>query len=90
MAVPAHDTRDHEFALKYSIPICGVVTPDNGNFSYFEKAYSGEGKMINSSSSVSGLDINGLSSKEAALRVIEWLEKTKNGMKKVYLPYFYL
>ncbi|KAL2524083.1 tRNA synthetase class I family protein [Abeliophyllum distichum] len=83
MAVPAHDTRDHEFSLKYSIPICGVVTPDNVNFSYCEKAYTGEGTMINSSSSISGLDINGLSSKEAALRVIEWLEKTANGMKKV-------
>ncbi|KAL2473415.1 tRNA synthetase class I family protein [Forsythia ovata] len=83
MAVPAHDTRDHEFSLKYSIPICGVVTPDNVNFSYFEKAYTGEGTMINSSSSISGLDINGLSSKEAALRVIEWLEKTANGIKKV-------
>ncbi|KAL0363174.1 UNVERIFIED_CONTAM: Leucine--tRNA ligase, chloroplastic/mitochondrial [Sesamum calycinum] len=83
MAVPAHDTRDHEFALKYNLPICGVVTPDNGSFSYFEKAYAGEGTMINSSSPASGLDINGLSSKDAASTVIKWLEKTGNGMKKV-------
>ncbi|KAL0305995.1 UNVERIFIED_CONTAM: Leucine--tRNA ligase, chloroplastic/mitochondrial [Sesamum radiatum] len=83
MAVPAHDTRDHEFALKYNLPICGVVTPDNGSFSYFEKAYAGEGTMINSSSPASGLDINGLSSKDAASTVIKWLQKTGNGMKKV-------
>ncbi|KAK6123915.1 hypothetical protein DH2020_042334 [Rehmannia glutinosa] len=83
MAVPAHDTRDHEFALKYNIPVCGVVAPDNGNFSYFEKAYTGEGTMINSSSPKSGLDINGLPSKDAGSRVIEWLEETGNGMKKV-------
>ncbi|KAL2244979.1 UNVERIFIED_CONTAM: Leucine--tRNA ligase, chloroplastic/mitochondrial [Sesamum indicum] len=83
MAVPAHDTRDHEFALKYNLPICGVVTPDNGSFSYFEKAYAGEGTMINSSSPASGLDINGLSSKDAASTVVKWLEKTGNGMKKV-------
>lgn len=84
MAVPAHDTRDHEFALKYNIPVSGVVTPENGSFSYFEKAYSGEGTIINSSSPTSGLDINGLPNKEAATRVIEWLEKTGNGMKKVH------
>lgn len=84
MAVPAHDTRDHEFALKYNIPVSGVVTPENGSFSYFENAYSGEGTMINSSSPTSGLDINGLPNKEAATRVIEWLEKTGNGMKKVH------
>lgn len=83
MAVPAHDTRDHEFALKYDIPIIGVVTPENGNFSYFEKAYTGEGFMINSSSLISGLDINGLSNKDGASRVTEWLEKTGNGTKKV-------
>ncbi|KAH6777281.1 tRNA synthetase class I L [Perilla frutescens var. frutescens] len=83
MAVPAHDTRDHEFALKYNIPVCGVVTPENGSFSYFEKAYTGEGTMINSSSPTSGLDINGLPSKVAASKVIEWLQETEYGMKKV-------
>ncbi|XP_051128837.1 leucine--tRNA ligase, chloroplastic/mitochondrial [Andrographis paniculata] len=83
MAVPAHDTRDHEFALMYNIPILGVVTPENGNFSYFEKAYTGDGIMINSSSSISGLHINGLPSKDAAFKVTEWLKKTGNGMKKV-------
>lgn len=85
MAVPAHDTRDHEFALKYNIPVCGVVTPENGSLSYFEKAYTGEGTMINSSSPTSELDINGLDSKDAASKVVEWLEKTGNGMKKVYV-----
>ncbi|KAG6383828.1 hypothetical protein SASPL_156403 [Salvia splendens] len=83
MAVPAHDTRDHEFALKYNIPVCGVVTPENGSFSYREKAYTGDGTMINSSSPTSGLDINGLPSKDAASKVIEWVEKTGCGMKKV-------
>ncbi|KAL8469086.1 hypothetical protein ACS0TY_032067 [Phlomoides rotata] len=83
MAVPAHDTRDHEFALKYNIPICGVVIPENGSFSYFEEAYAGEGTMINSSSPTSGLDINGLPSKDAAAKVIDWLEETGNGIRKV-------
>ncbi|RVX08025.1 Leucine--tRNA ligase, chloroplastic/mitochondrial [Vitis vinifera] len=82
MAVPAHDTRDHEFALKYDIPICWVVTPNDINGDDFEKPYPGEGLIINSSSSTTGLDINGLSSKVAASKVIEWAEKTVHGKKK--------
>ncbi|XP_073158506.1 leucine--tRNA ligase, chloroplastic/mitochondrial [Henckelia pumila] len=83
MAVPAHDARDQEFALKYKLPIYEVVTPGNSSFSYIEKAYTGEGTIVNSSSSTSGLNINGLNSKDASSRVIEWLEMTGNGMKKV-------
>ncbi|XWS19376.1 hypothetical protein CRYUN_Cryun31cG0010400 [Craigia yunnanensis] len=82
MAVPAHDARDHEFASKYNIPIKWVVTPNNGSCIESGKAYSGEGIIINSSNMV-GLDINGLSSKDAAYKVIEWAEKTGNGKKKV-------
>ncbi|CAA0817967.1 tRNA synthetase class I (I- L- M and V) family protein [Striga hermonthica] len=83
MAVPAHDTRDHEFALKYNILVCGVVAPENGNLIYSETAYTGEGTMINSSSPETGLSINGLPTKDAGSKVIDWLEKTGNGMRKV-------
>ena len=88
MAVPAHDARDHEFASKYNIPIKWVVTPNNGSCIESGKAYSGEGIIINSSNMMVGLDINGLSSKDAAYKVIEWAEKTGNGKKKVpFLTY---
>ncbi|CAL5408305.1 unnamed protein product [Camellia sinensis] len=83
MAVPAHDVRDHEFALKYDIPIRWVVTPDGGSSGDSERPYSGEGISVNSSSPILGLDINGLPSKEAASKVIEWVEKIGNGNKKV-------
>ncbi|KAH0985925.1 hypothetical protein GBA52_013102 [Prunus armeniaca] len=83
MAVPAHDTRDLEFASKFDIPIRWVVMPDDRNLSGSGKAYSGEGTVVNSSNSTVGLDINGLSSKEAASKVIEWADKTANGKKKV-------
>ncbi|CAL5408311.1 unnamed protein product [Camellia sinensis] len=73
MVVPAHDMRDHEFALKYDIPIRWVVTPDGGS----------SGDSENSSSPILGLDINGLPSKEAASKVIEWVEKIGNGNKKL-------
>lgn len=83
MAVPAHDSRDHDFALKYDIPICRVVIPEDESNCNFEGPYSGEGIIINSSSSASKLDINGLPSKEAASRVIDWAENTGCGKKKV-------
>ncbi|KAG9139004.1 hypothetical protein Leryth_025324 [Lithospermum erythrorhizon] len=83
MAVPAHDTRDHEFALKYKLPICQVVAPTDTGFYDSGRAYSGEGIMVNSSSSASELDINGLGIREAATRVIFWLEETSYGKKKV-------
>eukprot|EP00268_Persea_americana_P034999 TRINITY_DN3456_c0_g1_i5.p2 TRINITY_DN3456_c0_g1~~TRINITY_DN3456_c0_g1_i5.p2 ORF type:complete len:292 (-),score=59.64 TRINITY_DN3456_c0_g1_i5:2084-2959(-) len=83
MAVPAHDSRDHEFALKYGIPVCWVVKPDDNHYNSLQESYSGDGIIINSSNPESGLVINGLPSKEAAFKVIEWAESTGHGKKKV-------
>ncbi|GAB2301061.1 hypothetical protein Dimus_035097 [Dionaea muscipula] len=83
MAVPAHDARDHEFALKYELPVNLVVKPDNESCSYSGEAYSGNGIVTNSSSSITGLDINGFPNELAASKVVEWAEKTGNGRKKV-------
>ncbi|KAF8087470.1 hypothetical protein N665_0584s0004 [Sinapis alba] len=83
MAVPAHDTRDNEFALKYNIPIKWVVTNEASSSDDAKQVYPGVGIIENSSSVETGLDINQLSSKEAALKVIEWAERTGNGKKKV-------
>ncbi|KAG1334818.1 putative Leucine--tRNA ligase, chloroplastic/mitochondrial [Cocos nucifera] len=82
MAVPAHDSRDHEFALKYIIPIIRVVSPFDESCD-LGGPYLGDGVMVNSSNSVSGLNINGLSCKDAASEVINWLERTGYGKKKV-------
>lgn len=83
MAVPAHDTRDHEFAVKYDIPIRWVVSQSDRILDDPETAYVREGTMVNSSNPSSGLDINGMHSSNAALRVTEWAEKSGNGKKKV-------
>ncbi|KAG7557606.1 Aminoacyl-tRNA synthetase class Ia [Arabidopsis suecica] len=83
MAVPAHDTRDNEFALKYNIPIKWVVKNEADSSDDAKQVYPGLGIIENSSSSETGLDINQLSSKEAGLKVIEWAERTGNGKKKV-------
>lgn len=83
MSVPAHDTRDHEFALKYDIPIRWVVTANDDSFLKSEKPFLGEGVIKNSASSTTTLNINGFRSKEATSKVIAWAEKTGNGRKKV-------
>lgn len=85
MAVPAHDSRDYEFALKYDVPIRWVVMPDDKNLNESGKAFPGEGIIVNSSNTLVGLDINGLSSKEASLKVIDWAEKSGNGKRKVHI-----
>jgi leucyl-tRNA synthetase len=62
MAVPAHDERDHAFALKYKLPIIEVVHADGQNV---QKApYTGDGTLINSQF------LNGLSKDEAVKAVI--------------------
>ncbi|MBA3849374.1 MAG: leucine--tRNA ligase [Opitutus sp.] len=45
MAVPAHDERDHEFAVKYRLPIPRVIAAAGGNE---QLPYAGEGKLVNS------------------------------------------
>jgi leucyl-tRNA synthetase len=45
MAVPAHDTRDHEFAVKFELPIVPVIQPEGEPVPL---PYVGEGRLINS------------------------------------------
>jgi leucyl-tRNA synthetase len=72
MAVPAHDTRDYEFATKYSLPIIPVL--EGGNIS--KEAFTGDGTHINSDF------INGLGKEEAIKKMIEWLTREKIGEEK--------
>jgi len=76
MAVPAHDTRDWEFAKKFNLPIIEVVA---GGENVQEEAFTdvAEGKMVNSGF------LTGLTVKEAMEKVIEFLEKNGQGHKKV-------
>ncbi|PKA62917.1 Valine--tRNA ligase [Apostasia shenzhenica] len=82
MAVPAHDYRDHEFAIKYNAPIISVILPFVKNLE-LDVPYAGDGIVMNSSNQSIGLDINGLSCKDASSKVIDWLETTGHGTKKV-------
>lgn len=65
MAVPAHDERDFEFAMKFKVPIIKVITHNKDNI--LEKVYIGDGKLINSEK------FNGLSSKKAAKEITKFV-----------------
>ncbi len=75
MAVPAHDTRDWEFAKKFDLPIIEVV--EGGNVQ--EEAFTdcATGIMVNS-----GM-LDGLSVDEAKKKIIDWLTKEGKGHAKV-------
>ncbi len=73
MAVPAHDTRDFDFARKYDIAIREVISPDGMVHGSLREAYVGEGIMINSG------PFNGMDSQEGKKKVTEHLEKNSAG-----------
>lgn len=78
MAVPAHDTRDYEFAKTFGLPITEVVSGGNVD----EEAWTEDGALVNSAN-YKGLDLNGLNKAEAIAKAIEWLEKDGSGREKV-------
>ncbi len=71
MAVPAHDERDYEFAVKYNLPIIEVV----GNL---EDKFSKTGGALKNSDF-----LNGLSVEEAITKILEWLEEKQLGKKQI-------
>ena len=73
MAVPAHDTRDYEFAKKFGLEIIPVI--QGGNID--KEAYTGDGVMINSEF------LNGYNNKKDSIkRMIEYLEGSGIGRAK--------
>ncbi len=73
MAVPAHDTRDYEFAKKFGLDIIPVL--EGGNIE--EEAWTQDGVHINSEW------LNGLGKQEAIEKMIAWLEEHHCGNAKV-------
>ncbi len=75
MAVPAHDQRDFEFAVKYELPIIPVIDPEDPEVDLYnlKEAFSAEGKMINSG------DFNGLDNITGIQKVSEYLEEKGYG-----------
>ena len=92
MAVPAHDTRDFEFAKTFNLPVICVIAPDPADAAAEgvdaekvlagEACWTGEGKLINSANS-DGLDLNGLSVKDSKPAATRWLEARGLGREAV-------
>ena len=76
MAVPAHDTRDWEFAKVFSLPIIEVV---KGGEDVQKEAFTdcATGVMVNSEF------LNGLSVEDAKVKIKEWLTANGKGREKV-------
>jgi leucyl-tRNA synthetase len=95
MAVPAHDTRDFEFARKFNLPIVCIQDPDVNDPEQKKRIREGnecwteDGRYINSpvmpdyTPLASRIDINGLNKEEGIAEITEWLERRNIGSSKI-------
>ena len=74
MAVPAHDSRDLEFATKFDLPVVQVVEPEDDTA---WQGFTGDGKAVNSGF------LDGMTTPEAQRAIKEWLEENKHGEAQV-------
>ena len=69
MAVPGHDTRDYEFAIKYGLPVIQVIKDNLSNEKF---PYIGDGVLINSGK------FNGLTTVDAKREIVEELHNSSS------------
>jgi leucyl-tRNA synthetase len=77
MAVPAHDERDFDFAVRHKIRAPVVIAPPDWNDAPLDAAYTEPGIMVNSG------PWNGLRSEETKTRIAEWMEERGIGKRTV-------
>ncbi len=89
MAVPAHDTRDFEFAVKFNLPVTCIQDPDvndpekRKSILEGKECWTEDGRYINSSDNTTGIDINGLKKEAGIEKITKWLETKNIGKLKV-------
>ncbi len=79
MAVPAHDTRDFEFAQKFNLPILQVVQPTDPKTNW--QGYTDDGIAVNSVGSE--VSLNDLATAEAKKKITDWLEAKGLGKRTI-------
>jgi len=79
MAVPAHDTRDFEFATKFNLPIVQVVQPPDSKTDW--RGFVDDGTSVNSTGPE--ISITGLPTPEAKKKITAWLESKGLGKKTI-------
>ncbi len=79
MAVPAHDTRDFEFATKFNLPIVQVIQPPDAKTNW--RGFVDEGTSVNSTGPE--IFITGLPTAEAKMKITAWLESENLGERAI-------
>jgi len=79
MAVPAHDTRDFEFATKFNLPIVQVVQPPDPKTDW--RGFVEDGISVNSTGPE--ISFTGLPTAEAKKKISIWLEEKGLGKKTI-------
>jgi leucyl-tRNA synthetase len=79
MAVPAHDTRDFEFAKKFNLPVIQVVQPNDSKTEW--QGFTDDGTSVNSTGPE--ISITGLPTAEAKKKITVWLEERNLGKKTI-------
>lgn len=73
MAVPAHDSRDNEFAKKFNLPIVKVIESSNTD----------SDEIITNGTLVNSDFLNGLTVSDAKNKIIDYIENNKLGHRQV-------
>jgi leucyl-tRNA synthetase len=79
MAVPAHDTRDFEFATKFNLPVVQVVQPPDPKTDW--RGFIDDGISVNSTGTE--ISITGLSTREAKDKINRWLPTKDLGGRRI-------
>lgn len=78
MSVPAHDERDHAFALAYNLPMTQVIAPDApAEVDIQAEAFTGKGRLVNSG------NFDGLDFKAAFEAIAQYLQKKGAARRQV-------
>ena len=75
MAVPAHDARDHDFAVKFDLPIRQVIQPDPPAD---ELPFTGDGVLVNSHPR-----FDGMPNRQALEAIVDWLDDQGRGHRSI-------
>ena len=81
MAVPAHDERDFEFAVKFGLEIIQVVQPDSKTDA--EKVASGQLCFAGNGTVINSAEFNGLKTPEFKKKITKWLQDQNMGKEAV-------
>lgn len=89
MAVPAHDTRDFEFARKFGLQVHCIMDPDIDDpekrnlVLQGDECWTADGKYINSADDSTGISLDGLNKQAGIEKITAWLEQNGLGKAKV-------